>query len=91
MHPSSSVAQLLDALIAHWRFWGQHEEFYIKTLAPSLVENPGKGDETERDLRNHRTFAWAKRTRCAFEGCGSKNFTSACQSAAVWVPRVVGA
>jgi len=50
MQPSSSVAQLLDSLIDHWRFWDQHEEFYLKTLAPSLVENPSKGDETERDL-----------------------------------------
>lgn len=50
MQPSSSVAQLLDALIDHWRFWDQYEEFYLKTLAPSLAENPSKGDETERDL-----------------------------------------
>jgi len=50
MQPSSSVAQLLDALIDHWRFWDQHEEFYLNTLAPSLVENPNKGDATERDL-----------------------------------------
>jgi DNA helicase-4 len=50
MQPSSSVAQLLDTLIDHWRFWDQHEEFYLKTLAPFLLENPSKGDETERNL-----------------------------------------
>ena len=50
MRPNSYVAKLLDALIEHWRFWDQHEEFYLKTLAPSLVDNPGNGDETERDL-----------------------------------------
>lgn len=50
MQPSLSIAQLLDALIDHWRFWDQHEEFYLKTLAPSLVENPSKGDDTERVL-----------------------------------------
>jgi len=50
MHPNLSVSQLLDALIDHWRFWDQHEEFYLKILAPSLVENPNDGDETERAL-----------------------------------------
>ncbi|MGB7289641.1 MAG: hypothetical protein WBC62_06010 [Candidatus Macondimonas sp.] len=44
------IAQLLDDLIDHWRFWDQHEEYYLKTLAPSLVENPRNGDATERDL-----------------------------------------
>jgi DNA helicase-4 len=50
MQRSSSVVQLLDALIDHWRFWEEHCEFYVKTLAPSLVERPSKGDDTEREL-----------------------------------------
>ena len=49
-HSDSSASQLIKALISHWVCWDQHEDFYLKKLAPALVENPDQGDEVERDL-----------------------------------------
>jgi DNA helicase-4 len=50
MQSASNVTQLVDTLINHWLFWDQHEEFYLKTLAPSLVDNPSRGDKIEREI-----------------------------------------
>lgn len=47
---SKSTQQLIDALIEHWRFWDQHEQFYLTQLAPSLVADSSKGDDVEKDI-----------------------------------------
>jgi DNA helicase-4 len=46
----SETTKLIDVLIEHWRFWELHENFYITKLAPSLVADPSKGDNLERDI-----------------------------------------
>ena len=54
---SMNPTELIDCLIKHWRFWDEHEDFYLTKLAPSLVANPDSGTEIEkillRDLRRH--------------------------------------
>ena len=40
--------QLIDEIIKHWACWDEHEDFYLTQLAPSLVANPGNGDDKER-------------------------------------------
>ena len=48
--------QLIDTLIEHWRFWDEHEAFYLTKLAPALVADPKSGDETAvRILRELRS------------------------------------
>lgn len=50
MQSAPNIKELVDALIDHWSFWDQYETFYLKVLAPNLVENPGQGDEKEREI-----------------------------------------
>lgn len=45
----SETEKLIDVLIEHWRFWELHETFYLTKLAPSLVSDPSKGDDLERE------------------------------------------
>jgi len=45
-----SVTELIDALIYHWSFWEQHEDFYLKELLPKLIINPREGDEKESEI-----------------------------------------
>jgi len=45
----SETEKLIDVLIEHWRFWELHEDFYLTNLAPSLVSDPSKGDDLERE------------------------------------------
>lgn len=45
----SETEKLIDVLIEHWRFWELHEIFYLTKLAPSLVSDPSKGDDLERE------------------------------------------
>jgi DNA helicase-4 len=52
-----SASELIDALLGHWSRWDVHEEFYLTKLAPSLVADPNRGDDTEKvlllQLRSH--------------------------------------
>ncbi len=45
-----SPSELIEELISHWACWDEHEAFYLKKLAPRLVNNPRDGDETERSI-----------------------------------------
>ncbi|GHT93262.1 hypothetical protein FACS1894116_04900 [Betaproteobacteria bacterium] len=45
-----SPSQLIESLAKHWACWDEHEEFYLKKLAPALVVDPKSGDETERAI-----------------------------------------
>lgn len=45
-----SPSELIEELINHWACWDEHEAFYLKKLAPRLVNNPRDGDETERSI-----------------------------------------
>ena len=45
----SETEILIDVLIEHWLFWELHENFYLTKLAPSLVADPSKGDDLERE------------------------------------------
>ena len=47
---SNSAQEIIDKLIKHWLFWGEHEKFYLERLAPSLVSDISKGDDFERDI-----------------------------------------
>ena len=50
MTDSKSTQELIDALIEHWRFWDQHEKFYLTHLAPSLVSDSSGADDVEKDI-----------------------------------------
>ncbi|MBF0259574.1 MAG: UvrD-helicase domain-containing protein [Desulfamplus sp.] len=40
--------ELIHELVNHWGRWDVYQKFYLETLAPQLVENPGTGDATEK-------------------------------------------
>ena len=50
MQVDFNVTQLMDALIYHWSFWEENEDFYLRELVPKLTENPGEGDEIESEI-----------------------------------------
>jgi DNA helicase-4 len=50
MQVDFTVTELIDALIYHWSFWEQYEDFYLKELLPKLVTNPKEGDEKESEI-----------------------------------------
>ena len=46
----TSVENLIDQLIMHWCSWSEHENFYLTTLAPSLVLDMSQGDKKEQEI-----------------------------------------
>jgi len=46
----SETEKLIGVLIEHWRFWDKYENYYLTNLAPSLVADPSKGDDLEREV-----------------------------------------
>ena len=50
MSDEKKSSGLIENLIKHWSCWDEHEDFYLKKLAPMLVINPKAGDETERSI-----------------------------------------
>lgn len=47
---SLTIIQLLEDIFKDWEWWGTNRDFYIHTLLPKLMADPGKGTTKEKTI-----------------------------------------
>ena len=47
-----TAEKLINELVHHWSNWEEHEQYYLETLTPQLMEKSEAGDDKEREIFN---------------------------------------